>query len=162
MVTALQNTYLSWDITSPKKYTAGNVLALTLTFTAPEKGNYYLLGALYDSEGNYISGTLFGVLVPEGSDYAINNAQHSSLWELEEDEETELPCQFILDRSNVVLGLFLMEMAGDEPSLENDEEIDSLSVVLNSPAAEVDIGQLMMMAMAIMMLGMVMATAFKE
>lgn len=134
MVTALQEVYLSWNLPSPVSYQAGQELELTLNFTAPEAGKYYLLGALYTTTSEYISGTLFGVLLPEGSDYAVNSAEYTSPWELEADEERELLCKFIFDRSDVVLGVFLMKMSGDEPSFEEDEQVASLSVALSSPA----------------------------
>ena len=49
MVTALETTYLSWDLVSPKEYVAGSELQCTLSFAAPKVGKYYLLGALYDT-----------------------------------------------------------------------------------------------------------------
>ena len=165
MVTALQAIYLSWNLASPVSYQAGQEFECTIGFTAPEAGKYYLLGALYTATPEYISGTLFGVLLPEGSDHAVNSVEYTSPWELEADEEKELPCRFIFDRSDVVLGVFLMRMAGDEPSLDADEQVASLSVQLSSPAPPVSpvesILPVVALVMVLGMLGFVMYRAFK-
>ena len=125
---------MNWLLPSQIECAAGQELSFTVSFTAPKVGDYYLLGALYDSDFNYISGTLFGVLLPEGSDYAVNSAEYTSLWELEGDEEKELPCKFNFNWSDVVLGLFLMRMVGEVLSSDKDEQVASLSVALSSPA----------------------------
>lgn len=161
MATALQNTAISWDLESTVSYQANQELEFTLNFTAPEEGTYYVIGALYTSSLDYISGTLFGVLVPEGSAYGVNSIQYTSLWELEADESKELPSKFTFDRSNVVLGLFLMKMAGDEPSLEDDEQVGSLTTTLSGPQV-VDVGQIMNLAIVVIMVGMMMTVALKE
>jgi len=161
MVTALQEIYLSWNLTSPVSYQAGQELECTISFTAPEAGKYYLIGALYTAL-EYIPGTLFGVLVPEGSDYAVNSVQYTSLWELEADESKVLPCKFTFDRSDVVLGIFLMKMVGDESSLEEDEQVGSLSVQLSSPAPPITLESYITLAMAIGMCSYMLYEALKE
>lgn len=161
MVVVLQDTAISWDLGSTVSYQAEQELECTLDFSAPEEGTYYIVGALYTSSLDYITGTLFGVLVPEGSDYGVNSLEYTSLWELEADESKELPCKFTFDRSNVVLGLFLMKMAGDEPSLDDDEEVGSLSTTLSGPQV-VDIGQIMNLAIMLAIVGLMMGIALKE
>ena len=160
MAVALQNTAISWDLEPVVSYQARQELECTLSFTAPDAGRYYICGALYTSDLEYMSGTLFGVLLPEGADYAVNSAEYTSLWDMEAVEEKELPCKFTFDRSNVVLGVFLMRMVGAEPSWA-DEEIGSLSVQLSSPAPPITIEQMMLMAAAVMMIGMVTTIAMK-
>lgn len=162
MVTSLQTTYLYWDLVSPKEYAAEAELECVLTFSAPEAGTYYLIGALYTTSLEYISGTLFGVLIPEGSNYAVNSPGYVSLWELEATEEQELPCKFTFNRSDVILGLFLMRMVGDEPSLDDDEQVGSLSVQLSAPVPPITIESLISLAMVVGMLGYIMTTALKD
>jgi len=161
VITALQAA-LSWDLEAEVSYRAGETLECAISFTAPETGKYYLMGALYTSSSEYISGTLFGLLLPEGSEYAINSAQYTSLWELEADESRELPCRFTFNRSDVVLGIFLMRMAGDEPSLEDDEQVGSLSVQLSSPAPPVMVESLITMAMIVGVFGYMSYEALKD
>ena len=162
MAIALQTTYLSSDLASPKEYQAGSVLQLTLNFTTPQDGNYYLLGALFTNDLDYIDGTLFGILVAEGVDYAVNDPQQTSLWQLVADESAELGCRFTFDQSDIVLGLFLVKMAGEAPSLADDEEIGSLSAQLVSPAAGLDLSAMLAAAIAVMMMGVVMTTTMKD
>ncbi len=162
MVTALETTYLSWDLVSPKEYVAGSELQCTLSFAAPKVGKYYLLGALYDTALNYISGTLFGALLPEGSDYAVNNMEHASLWELEADEKKDLPCTFTFNRTDVVLGLFLMRMVGDSPSLEDDGQVASLSMELSSPMPPITFESLIPLVMVVSMCGFMTHEALKN
>jgi len=126
---------LSWDLVSPVEYSAGEELSFNLHFEAP--GNtiakkFYILGALY-TDTTYISGSLFGVLKAAEVDYGVNNATHMSLWELEPEEVVELPCRFILNRSNCSLALFLMRMVGDEVNLDDDEEVTHILVQLTTP-----------------------------
>jgi len=148
---------ISTDLLSPVSYTVGEELTFKLTFTVPEDGNYYILGALYDSDFNFISGSLFGVLLPTGATYAFNSSAQMSLWELEEDDETELDCKFILDRTSVIMGLFLMRMAGGEPSLGDDTEISSTTVVLAGEAAvEFDLGSIVNVIVVVGMMGIMM------
>ena len=158
---------LSWDLVSPVTYTAGEELSFDLHFEAPadtEAGRYYLLGALY-SDTTYISGTLFSILKAAEVDYGVNDPTYMSVWELEPEEVVDLPCRFTFDRSNVILGLFLMKMVGTEPSLDADEQVASLSVQLSSPAPPVTIESLLPMVGMVMVLGMLgfmMYQAFKD
>jgi len=147
---------LTWDLSASIVYDAGSELELTLSILAPEEATFYLLGALYAVDGTYIPGTLFGVA--SGVTYAVNSTTETSLWELLADEDLELGCRFVLDRSNVVLGLFLMKMAGDAPSLEDDAEVVSLSTALTSLAPEPEAGDLLMLALVVGMMGIAMSS----
>jgi hypothetical protein len=162
MTTVLQNVTLSCDLTSPVSYQAGQELECVISFTASEEGKYYLLGALYTAKLEYISGSLFGVLVPEGSDYSVNSVQYASLWKLEAGESKELSSKFTFDRTDVVLGLFLMKMAGDELSLEEDEQVGTLSVQLSSPAPPITFESLMPLVMVVGMCGFMVYEALKD
>ena len=133
MLQTLQNTNLSWDLPGAPVYEAGSELEFTLTMKAPGAGRYYLLGALYDSSGNYISDTLFGVLVAEGSSDGMNSHSYTSLWDMKADEEKILPCRFTFNTSDVILGLFLLKMVGNELSLASDELVASVSSTLSFP-----------------------------
>lgn len=169
MVTALQNTYLSWDLVSPVEYQAGQELQFTLHFSAPEvmpgKRKYYILCALYTKDLVYIPGTLFAIYAPPGTDYGIGSIEYTSVWELEPEQSMDLPCQLTLDRSDVVLGLFLFRMEGDTPLLGVDEEIAVVSVELVSPAppwtVESTVG-MVGLVVVFGLLGFVMYQAFKE
>lgn len=156
--------YLSWDLASLVSYTAGEVLECKVTFKAPEDSDYYLVGALYTTGLEMISGTFFGVLLPSGEVYAINSSTHMTEWEMVEDEEKEQDCKLTLGYSSVILALYFYKMAGTEPSLEDDELVDSVSTSLSGPAvaAELDLSSLMVMAMMVGMMSMMMASAFKE
>lgn len=158
MVTVLQNVYLSWDLESPVEYQAGQELQFTLHFSAPEavprKRKYYVLCALYTKDLVYISGTLFPVYVPPGVDYGIGSTEYASVWELEPGRSVDLPCRLTLDRSDVVLGLFLFKMVGDVPSLGVDEEVASVSAELVSPAPPWTIESAVSVAGMVMVLGM--------
>jgi len=123
---------LSWDLTSPVEYTAGEELSFNLHFEAPEAGRYYVLGGLY-TDTTYISGSLFGLLKAAEVDYAVNSDTYISLWELEPGEAVDLPCQLTFDHSDCTLALFLMKMAGDAPDLETDEVVDQVQAELSSP-----------------------------
>lgn len=160
-MTAVLQTYLSWNLVSPVEYVAGQDLTFALGITAPKTGKYYLLGALYDTNLNYISGTLFGVAQPEVSDYAANDA-YSSLWGLEADGKIDLSCRFAFSRTDAVLGLFLMRMVGDSSSLDDDEQIVSASASLSSPAPPVTWESIMLGAITITFIGVIMNRLFKE
>jgi hypothetical protein len=162
MITALQTNYLSWDLGSSVSYQAGMVLPLTLGFTAPYAGDYYLLGALFDANLDYIDGTLFGLLVPEGAETAVNDPQYTSIWELTQAESVSLGCQLTLDRTGVVLGLFLVQMSGEAPSLADDLEAGALSAELVAPSAGNDFGQVLSAMAPVLMLGMVLPLAFGD
>jgi hypothetical protein len=159
---ALQETYLSWNLTLPVSYQAGQELECTISFTAPEAGKYYLLGALYTTSLEYISGTLFGLLLSQGADYGVNSKEYTSLWELGKSEEKELTCKFTFDRSNIVLGLFLMKMVDDKPSLDADEQVGSLSTQLSSPAPPITVESLIPLVMVVSMGGFIMYEALKD
>lgn len=126
---------LSSDLVSPVEYTAGNELDFNLHFEAPsntEAEKFYILGCLYTNT-TYLSGSLFGILRPAEVDYAINDPAYISIWELEPGEGVDLPCKFILSGSNCLLVLFLMRMVGDEPSLDDDEELAQIQTQLTAP-----------------------------
>lgn len=133
MVTTLQNTYLSWDLGAQVEYQAGQELQFILHFSAPEAKKFYLLGALYTKDLAYIPGTIFGIFQPPGTDYGTGSTEYVTVWELEPEESVDLPCRLTLNRSDVVLGLFLFRMEGDTPSLDVDEDIAVVSVELVSP-----------------------------
>lgn len=144
------------NLASPVSYTAREALEFLLTFSVSESGSYYVLGALYDSNLNYISGTLFGVLrqgeLP--ADYlGVNSQTGTTLWTMLEDEEVELDCRFVFGQSSVTMGLFLMRMTGDEPSLDDDEEIASTAIVLEGPPAPLDMGSIIGLVIAIGIMG---------
>jgi hypothetical protein len=150
---------LSWDLVSPVTYTAGEELSFNLHFEAPvntEADRYYLLGALY-SDTSYISGSLFGILKPADVDYGVNDPTYMSVWELEPEQAVDLPCRFTFDRSDVILGLFLMKMLGTQPSLDADEQVASVSVQLSSqalPTPPMTIESVLPMVVVVMMFGM--------
>jgi len=158
--------YLSWDLVSPTEYTAGGELSFDLHFEAPEAGRYYLLGALY-TDTTYLSGTLFGLIKAAEVDYAVNSNTYISLWELETEEAVDLSCRLTFNRSDCMMALFLMKMAGDIPSLETDQVIDQVQVQLVSPVPVWEqitesmipvVGGVMVLAM----MGIMMWEAFKE
>lgn len=134
MVKVLQdNGCISWTLTPPVEYTAGEELTLDLSIVAPEAGNYYIAGALYTTDLDYIYGTLFGVFIPPGTDYGIVSVEYATAWTMDEEEAKTVPCRLILERSDVVLGLFLFKMEGDAPVFGIDEEKGSVSGRLTSP-----------------------------
>lgn len=129
---------LSWDLVSPVEYIALGELDFNLHFEAPEntkKKKFYILGGLY-TDATYIPDTSFGILKAAEVDYGINDADYVTLWELEPEEEVDLPCKFILDRSNCLLALFLMRMVGDEPSVDDDEQLALIQVELTAPVLQ--------------------------
>lgn len=164
-VETLQDTYLSWDLPSQVEYLAGQELQFTLQFLAPEGSlaKYYTVGALYTKDFAYIPNTLFSIYVPPDHDYAIGSTQYVSLWELNPGESVSLPCRLTLDRSDVILGLFLFEMEGDTPIIGVDEEIWSVSTELVSPVpAYVSIVDIATMVIALALTGYVAYTALEE
>ena len=142
------------NLVSPVSYTAGEGLQFKIAITAPAAGTYYVLGALYDSDYNYISGTLFGVLLPVGATIAYNSPVQASTLDLSEDEVQEVNCQFILNRSSVRLGLFLMELTGTEASWEFDTQVDSTTATLSGPAAMMDLSAMVNLMIAVGMMGL--------
>lgn len=152
-------TCLSWDLGVETQYQGRTELQAAVSFTLPSDGKYYLLGALYTlGTQEFISGTLFGVLVAEGTDYGANDPNQVSLFAGKEGEGTGLPCRFTLDRTDAVLGLFLLRMEGESPDLNADEQVGAVSTRLAEPAG-LDITQLMtpliLVAMAAPVMGMV-------
>ena len=126
---------LSWDLVSPIEFIAGQEFDFALHFEAPANATgkkFYILGGLY-SNATYISGSLFGILKAAEVDYGVNSATYMSLWELDSGEAVDLPCRFIIDRSNCLLALFLMEMVSDEAELDDDIEVAQISVQLTAP-----------------------------
>ena len=158
---------LAWDLVSPIAYTAGEELGFNLHFEAPANTatkKFYLLGGLF-ADTTYISDSLFGILKPADVDYGVNDPTYMSVWELEPGEAVDLPCRFAFERSDVILGLFLMKMVGTEPSLDADEQVASLSVQLSSPAPPASpvesILPVVALVMALGMIGFVMYRVFK-
>jgi len=161
MVTATQ-TYLSWNLGAETQYQAGAELQTTVSFALPQDGTYYLLGALYTRDTQqYISGTLFGVLVPEGVGYGVNDPNQVSLFTGNVGESLDLPCRFTLDRTDVVLGVFFLKMEGEAPDLAVDEEFGAVSTGLVKPAG-LDMTQLMMPVLTMAMIAPIMGMISKE
>lgn len=129
---------LSCDLASSTEYPAGADLPLTLYFYAPDAGGFYLLGALYSTEGVYIPGTTFGVVEDEEG-CGVASGTKARLWSLTGGEDLLLPCRFAFDRSDVVLGLFLLRLAGDEINLATDTVEGQLAVALVMPASPVEV-----------------------
>ncbi len=125
---------LSSDLVSPLGYTAGEELDFNLHFEAPPNTTtekFYVLGGLY-TDTTYLSGSLFGILKVAELDYGVNSAAYLSTWELDPEEAVELPCKFILNRTNCLLALFLMRMVGDEPNIDDDEVVAQIQVQLTA------------------------------
>jgi len=95
---------------------------------------------------------MFGVLLPEGATYAVNDPTLASLWVMEADESKDLECRFTLDRSNVTLGLFMLKMIGEAADLNVDEQVGQVQTALTGPAG-FDISQLMMPLVLVGMMG---------
>lgn len=132
---------LSWNLGSQRQYQVGTGLEVALELSVLEAGAYYLLGALYTSDGGYIPGTAFGIIVPAGSSYGVLSDTGTELWTLGAGESVTLPCRLVLGRTGVILGLFLMKMAGESASLQYDTEVAQVSTVLTalSPLAPVEV-----------------------
>jgi len=127
------------NLTSPVSYNAGEELPVTITFTAPQAGVYYLLGGLYTVNYEFIAGTMFGIVLPAGATYYINSYTETQLWEAAAGETEELTCGFTLAMTNIVLSIFLMRMTGSVPSLADDVEEGSVALVLTSEASPVNL-----------------------
>ena len=128
-------TLLSWDLISPLEYSANQELDFTLHFEAPDNATakkFYVLGGLYIGT-EYITGSLFGILKAEEVEYGKNSATYISVWELDPEEAVELPCKFIINRSDCLLVLFLMEMLEDTAELDSDIEVAQILVQLTAP-----------------------------
>lgn len=149
---------LSWDLASPLEYTAGEEISFNLHFEAPANAvaeKFYLLGGLY-TDTTYLSGTLFGILKAAEVDYGVNDPAYLSIWELEPEEAVDLPCKFILNRSDCLLVLFLMKMVGETPSLDDDEELAQIQVQLTAliPIEEEIPGMITQFVIPLAILGM--------
>jgi len=152
--------YISTDLVSPVRYNPGETLEFELSFTAPEAGNYYLLGALYDSGYNYISGSMFGVLLSEDKTYMFNSSEQTKPWELGEGDTMTLSSKFSFARSDAIMGLFLMKMAGNAPSLDDDEVKGSTMVSLEAVRLmELDLTALMSLVVVAGMAGVMVKIA---
>jgi hypothetical protein len=161
MTVGLQANF-TWDIVSPVSYQAGQELRVNLSFTAPKGGLYYILGALFDRQTEaYIEGSLFGIYVPEGADYAIGSPQWVSLWEVTEGQEVSIPCRLNLVRTDALLGLFLFRMEGEAPDLSVDEQAAYLVAELVKPAG-IDLSAIISVMVVVMVVGMVSGIALKE
>ena len=128
-------TLLSWDLVSPVEYEIGQELDFNLHFEAPENtgvGEFYILGGLYDVTV-YAPGSIFGVIIPAGASYGTNSPTHMSTWRLEPGQAVDLPCKFALNRTDIVMALFLQRITGDEPSLDGDEQIAQIQTQLDVP-----------------------------
>lgn len=126
---------LSSDLISPVEYSTGDVLSFNLHFEAPantEAEQFYILGGLYIDTA-FIAGSIFGILKAAEVDYGVNDASYMSVWELEPEEDVDLPCQFIINRSDCLLVLFLMRMVGDEADQEADDNLAQIQVQLVAP-----------------------------
>ena len=126
---------LSSDLISPVEYTAGQELSFNLHFESPADTaakKFYIMGGLY-TDTTYVSGSLFGILKAAEVDYGVNDATYLSIWELDPEQVVDLPCRFILNRTNCLLRLFLMRMVGDTPSLDSDEQLAQIQVQLTAP-----------------------------
>lgn len=150
---------LTWDLASPSEYQARQELQFALSFSAPEAGRprkekFYILGGLYTNDVVYISGSLFGLFQVPGTEYAVNSTGYVSVWELEPGGSVGLPCRLTFSMSDIILGLFLFKMEGDEPVIGIDEEIASISAVLASPAPPWTIESIMSFMLPFMVIGM--------
>lgn len=128
--------YISWDLASPLEYTADQEIDFNLHFEAPANATekkFYILGGLYTIDEGYIPGSLFGILKAAEVDYGVNSVTYMSVWELDPEEAVELPCKFIINRSDCLLVLFLMEMVGDTSNLDNDIEVAQILTELTTP-----------------------------
>jgi len=157
--------YLSWGLGSIVPYTAGEKLEAEVAFEAPSDGMYYMLGALYTPDLSYIEGSLFGVL--QVDDGAVNSATHMTRYALVAGDSHILDCEFTLSSTDVILGLFLIRMTGDEPSLSDDRAVSSITASLvgplpPEPVPEVDMTSLITMVMMVGVMATGMALMLKE
>ncbi len=129
---------LSSDLASSHEYQAGAELSFALHFSTLRAGGFYLLGALYSSEGVYLPGTLFGIIEDDNSN-GVTSFTHARLWSLTEGEEILLPCRFTFDRTGMVLGLFFMKMTGEAINPEEDTVVGQLAISLVVPASPIQV-----------------------
>ncbi len=149
------------DLVPPVDYVAGNELTFKIVITAPEDGTYYVLGALYDIDLDYISDSLFGVLLLGETTDSYVSPVRVTTYGLSKDEELEINCRFILSRSSIVMGLFLVRMVGEEASLDDDIEEASISIMLAGPVPPepINLNSVANAIVAVGMIGMMMETA---
>lgn len=156
---------LSWDVVGPLDYAAGEEIDFNLHFEAPintTAKKFYILGGLY-TDTTYISGSLFGILKAADIDYGVNSDTYMSVWELEPEEVVDLPCKLILNRTNCLLALFLMEMVGDAVDLDNDIEVAQVTVQLAAPVSIWEqFGPLIGTVLVLSMLGVMVSGMFKK
>jgi len=150
---------MAWNLGSIVSYEAGAELAATVDFSVTEDGTYYLIGALYTTALAYIEGSMFGMLVPEGEEYAVNSPGDQTTQELEADDEEEVDCKFTLGQTNVILGLFLVKQLGDEPDWTTDTVVSSITTSLSGaavPSTEFDFSSMMNLMITMMIVVMMM------
>jgi len=145
---------ITTDLASPVPYTAGEELELKITFEAPEDGSYYLLGALYDSNFRYISGSMFGIILPVGATCAFNVVSQTQLWVMAAGGIQVLDTKLTLGRSSVILGIFFMKLVNTDISLTDDTEIGSVSLTLVGEAVTgLDLGMIVGAMVVVGMMG---------
>jgi len=147
------------DLSSPVAYIAGEELALEVTVIAPEAATFYLLGALYDSSYNYISNSMFGIILPTGETDYVNVEGETQLLVLTAAEVKVIDCKLTFNRSSMIMGIFLMKLNGSDVSLEDDENMGSISLILtgDTPSGvSFDLSTIMMMIVVVGMMGMAM------
>ena len=145
------------DLASPVIYVAGEVLDVEVTFIVPSAGTYYIVGALYANDLTYITGSLFGIMIPTDEVYGINSATDTRTWVMVADEEKVLATKLTLDRTGVVLGLFLMELVGETASFDDDIQVGLVELTLIGeaiPAPPLDLTSIMSTMVVIGMMGM--------
>lgn len=157
--------YLSWGLGLVVPYVAGEKLEAEVAFEVPSSGMHYILGALYTPDLSYIEGSLFGVL--QVVDGAVNSATHMTKYALVVGDSYTLDCEFTFSITSVILGLFLVKMTGDVPSLGDDGVVDSITASLTEPESvpapeEVDITSLISMVMMVGVMATGMALMVKE
>lgn len=128
---------LSWSLGTSRAYIAREELDVAVRITAPEHGNYYIVGALYSAEMHMYSGSLFGLLTGPDGIVARNSLSTMSVFSLEGGVELDLTGRLVLSNTDCVLALFLYELLGDEANLDTDMLVDSISAMLVSPVTEV-------------------------
>ena len=145
------------DLASPVVYVAGEVLDVEVTFIVPSAGTYYIIGALYASDLTYITGSLFGIMIPTGEVYGVNSATDTQTWIMATDEVKALAAKLTLDRTGIILGLFLMELTGETASFDDDIQVGLVELTLIGeaiPAPPLDLTSIMSTMVVIGMMGM--------
>jgi hypothetical protein len=126
---------LSWDLPEAVEYSPGEVLECTLTLAnlTETARKLYVLGGLFFAAGEP-AGTSFGVYAITGADYAVNDPDWVTVWEVPAGETGTIPCRLTLSNSDAVLVLSLLEMAGEAPAAD-DTVHDSVSCSLSRPTS---------------------------